>query len=80
MSKLVFRENPDKYDYKIIEAGFWHKRNDGSKFFGSILDIFPVEKEVQTDCGDMYYDYRIGFKEFLEIADKIRELEAKNEK
>lgn len=72
--KLVFRDNKEKYDFPVIEVGYWDKRFDGSDFFYTILDICPVEKEVLTSCADDYYDYSIGFKEFLEIADKIREI------
>lgn len=75
MIELVFRENNDKYDDSVIEAGYWGKRNDGSEFFSSVLDIAPKAKEVRTDCGDSYMDYSIGFKEFLKIADKIKEIE-----
>ena len=75
MSKLIFRENNDKYGDKVIEAGEWWERNDGSKFFSSRLDISPINKEVRTDCGDSYMDYSISFDDFLAVADKIRELE-----
>ena len=75
MRGLVFRENNDKYDSKVIEAGSWDERYDGSKFFSSILDIDPINKIVITDCGDSYMDYSIDFDTFLKISDKIRELE-----
>ena len=74
MSELVFRENNDKYDDKVIEAGEWWERDDDSKFFSSKLDISLTNKEVRTDCGDAYMDYSISFDDFLAIADKIREL------
>ena len=74
MSGLIFRENNDKYDDKVIEAGNWYERNDGSKFFSSKLDLSLANKEVRTDCGDTYMDYSISFDDFLAIADKIREL------
>lgn len=74
MSELIFRENDDKYDDKVIEAGRWYERNDGSKFFSSRLDISPTNKKVLTDCGDSYMDYSISFDDFLAIADKIREI------
>lgn len=74
MSGLIFRENNDKYDDKVIEAGNWYERNDGSKFFSSKLDISLTNKEVRTDCGDTYMDYSISFDDFLAIADKIRGL------
>lgn len=73
--ELVFRENPDKYDDPVIEAGRWYEANDGKKFFSSILDISLVNKEVRTDCGDSYMDYSINFDAFLEIAEKIKELD-----
>lgn len=75
MKDLVFRENQDKYDDKVIEVGTWGERIDGSKFFSSMLDICPTNKEVRTDCGDSYMDYSISFEEFLAVANKIRELE-----
>lgn len=76
MEKLIFRENKDKYSERtVIECGYWSKRYDGSKFFSSVLDINLKDHEVETDCGDHYMDYSIGFDEFLAIADKIRELE-----
>ena len=74
MEKLVFRENNDKYDEPVIEVGDWWQRDDGSKFFSSILDIMPKEERVLTDCGDQYYDYSVSFDTFLAIADKIKEL------
>lgn len=74
MSRLVFRQNKDKYDDEVVEAGYWCERNDGSKFFSSRLDISMVNKEVRTDCGDSYMDYSINFDDFLAIADKVREL------
>lgn len=74
MSELLFRENNDKYGDKVIEAGEWWERDDGSKFFSSRLDISLTNKEVRTDCGDTYMDYSISFDDFLAIADKIREL------
>lgn len=74
MSKLIFRENNDKHGDKVIEAGKWWERDDGSKFFSSRLDISLTDKEVRTDCGDTYMDYSISFDDFLAIADKIREL------
>ena len=74
MCELIFRENNDKYDDKVIEVGRWHERNDGSKFFSSVLDICPVNKEVRTDCGDSYMDYSIDFDTFLEVADTIKKL------
>ena len=78
MRELIFRENNDKYNVKVIEAGSWYKRDDGSKFFSSILDIDPINKEVRTDCGDSYMDYSISFDTFLTIAKKIKEIEEKN--
>ena len=75
MEKLIFRENKDRYYGPVIECGYWFKRNDGSEFFSSIFDIDIKNREVETDCGDSYMDYSIGFDEFLAIADKIRELE-----
>ena len=75
MRDLIFRENNNKYDGKVIEAGSWEERYDGGKFFSSILDIDPINKEVRTDCGDSYMDYSINFDTFLAIADKVRELE-----
>lgn len=77
MEKLIFRENKDKYGIPVIEWGYWLKRDDGSELFSSILDIDLKNREVNTDCGDSYMDYSIGFDDFLAIADKIRELEAK---
>lgn len=77
MKGLIFRENKDKYDNPVIECGNWFKRDDESEFFSSILDIDLKNREVETDCGDPYMDYSIGFDEFLAIADKIRELEEK---
>lgn len=74
MSELIFRENNDKYDDKVIEAGNWYKRDDGSKFFSSKLDLSLINKEVRTDCGDTYMDYSVSFDDFLAIADKIREI------
>lgn len=74
MSGLIFRENNDKYDDRVIEAGYWCERNDGNRFFSSRLDISPINKKVRTDCGDSYMDYSISFDDFLAIADKIREL------
>lgn len=75
MSELIFRKNGDKYGDNVIEAGYWVERDDGSKFFSSMLDILLTNKEVRTDCGDTYMDYSITFDNFLAIADKIRELE-----
>ena len=77
MKELIFRENNYKYDNPVIECGNWFKRDDGSEFFSSILDIDPKNREVDTDCGDSYMDYSISFDNFLAIADKIRELEKK---
>lgn len=74
MSGLIFRENNDKYGDKVIEAGNWYERDDGSKFFSSELDLSLTNKEVRTDCGDTYMDYSISFDDFLAIADKIREI------
>lgn len=74
MSELIFRENNDKYDDKVIEAGNWYERSNGSNFFSSKLDLSLTNKEVRTDCGDSYMDYSISFDDFLVIADKIREL------
>lgn len=79
MEKLIFRESKDKYYGRtVIECGYWFKRNDGSKFFSSVLDLNLKDREVETDCGDHYMDYSIGFDEFLDIADKIRELDGKH--
>lgn len=75
MSELIFRENKDKYEEPVIEVGHYMKRNDGSDFFSSTLDIMPKEKMVYTDCGDTYMDYGISFDIILAIADKIRKLE-----
>ena len=78
MKKLIFRENKNKYYGRtVIECGYFDKRYDGSEFFSSIFDIDFKNREVETDCGDSYMDYSIGFDEFLAIADKIRELEGK---
>lgn len=74
MSKLVFRENNDEYDGPLIEAGNWWKKDDGSKFFNTVLVIVPKKDYVLTDCGDAYYDYSISFDTFLEVADKIKEI------
>ena len=80
MCELIFRENNDKYDDRVIEVGRWHERDDGSRFFSSVLDICPVNKEVRTDCGDSYMDYSVSFDVFMKIADKIKEIEGeKNE-
>ena len=79
MKDLVFRENDNKHDVPVIEVGDWCERNDGSKFFSSLLDIDPVNKEVYTDCGDAYMDYSVSFETFLAIADKIRELERRED-
>ena len=59
--KIIFRENNDKYDNPVIECGNWFKRDDGSEFFSSILDIDSKNREVETDCGDSYMDYSISF-------------------
>lgn len=59
---------------KVIEAGGWWERDDGSRFFSSRLDISLTNKEVRTDCGDTYMDYSISFDDFLAMTDKIREL------
>ena len=82
MSKLIFRENKDKYEKTVIEVGYYEKSGDGSKFFYSALDIWPDEEFVETNCGDAYYDYDIGFDEILAVADKIKEIrkEKKNGK
>lgn len=69
MSKILFVKHG-----KDIEAGYEYKNNNGIPFFSANLVIKPREKEVWTNCGDAYYDYSIGFKEFLEIADKIKEI------
>ena len=74
MSKIIFRENYDEYDDKVIEAGRWWEISDDKKLFVSKLNIFPTDKEVRTDCGDSYMDYSISFDDFLAVADKIREL------
>ena len=74
MSKLIFRENKEKYEKTVIEVGHYEKRNDGSKFFYSVLDIWPDEDLVETDCGDPYMDYSIDFDTILAIADKIKEI------
>lgn len=74
MSELIFRGNNDKYGHKVIEAGKWYEREDGSKFFSSKLDLSLTDKAVFTDCGDHYMDYGISFDDFLVIADKIKEL------
>lgn len=62
---------------KIIKVGGWCGRNDGSKFFCSILEIHPDKKNVRTDCGDSYYDFDISFDTILTIAKKIKELQEK---
>ena len=74
MSKLIFRENKEKYDEPVIEVGHWCKRNNGESFFSSILDIMPKEEQVLTDCGDTYMDYSISFDTILAVADKIKKL------
>lgn len=72
--KLVFRNNPDKYDRDDIEVGYYAKANDGHEFFSSILDILPSDGIVMTDCGDTYMDYSIDFDVFLEVAEMIKSL------
>lgn len=79
MSKLIFRENKDKYEKTVIEVGYYEKRNNGDRFFYSVLDIWPDEEFVETDCGDTYYDYNIDFDTILAVADKIKELRKEKE-
>lgn len=74
MSKLIFRENKDKYDEPVIEVGNWWVRDDGSRFFSVVLDIMPKENTVYTSCGDTYYDYGVSFDTILAVADKIKEI------
>lgn len=76
--ELIFRENNNKYDEPVIEVGHCMKRNDGSEFFSSTLDIMPKERMVYTDCGDSYMDYGISYDIFLAVANKIKELEKKD--
>lgn len=69
MSELLFVKHG-----KDIEAGHEYKNNNGIPFFSANIIIKPKEKKVLTNCGDAYYDYSIGFEEFLEIANKIKEI------
>ena len=69
MRKLEFRESG-----QAIEVGEWWEMNDGVEIFHTYLIIKPAEEKVSTDCGDPYYDYSMGFDDFLAVANKIKEL------
>ena len=74
MSELIFRENEEDYDEKVIEVGSYFKCNDGVTIFHTDLAIMPKEEIIMTDCGDTYYDYSISFDTILKIAEKIKEI------
>lgn len=46
----------------------------GKEYDRTRLDIDNKAEVVYTDCGDEFYDFGFSFDEFLQIADKIREL------
>ena len=62
-----------------IEVGHEYKRDNGVSFFIANFIIKPKEQKVWTDCGDPYMNFSVSFEEFLEIANKIKELKEDNE-
>lgn len=68
-------EQDDFVDKKIIKVGKEWKCNNGEVIFSEDFWLHPDKKCVRTRCGDSYMDYTISFDKFLQIADKIRELQ-----
>lgn len=44
------------------------------------VDIYTKDKEVAIWVEDDYYDFQIPFDKFLEIAEKVKELDKKEKK
>ena len=56
----------------------WEFRNNLGYVGG--VDIYTKDKEVEIWVEDDYYDFQIPFDKFLEIAEKVKELDKKEKK
>lgn len=56
---------------KDVQTLSWQFSNDGCYVSG--VDICAKDKEVEIWVEDGYYDFKIPFETFLEIAKKVKE-------